>query len=53
MTKTKTIVLLPGDGIGPEVVGAAEYLLRATGLPLNFVTAHLGLPSEALYGAVD
>ena len=24
-----TIVLLPGDGIGPEVTGAAERVLRA------------------------
>ncbi len=28
------ITLLPGDGIGPEVIAAAETVLRA--LPLDF-----------------
>ena len=26
-----TIALLPGDGIGPEVVAAAEQVVRAVG----------------------
>ena len=26
--KTKTIVLLPGDGIGPEVIAQAEKIIR-------------------------
>ena len=30
------IALLPGDGIGPEVMQAARRILEATGLPLDF-----------------
>ncbi len=36
------IVLLPGDGVGPEVVAEAERCLAATGLPLECVTAPIG-----------
>jgi isocitrate/isopropylmalate dehydrogenase len=32
--ETRTLVALGGDGIGPEVVGAAVQVLRATGAPL-------------------
>lgn len=31
---TKTITLIPGDGIGPEVVKAAQRLIEATGAPI-------------------
>ncbi|MBI3664132.1 MAG: 3-isopropylmalate dehydrogenase [Acidobacteria bacterium] len=60
--KTKTIVLLPGDGIGPEVIGAAAGLLqecsRAFGLTFEMVEMPAGgcaidrcgspLPAETL-----
>ena len=37
-----TICLIPGDGIGKEVVPAARRLLEATGLDLEFVEAEAG-----------
>jgi homoisocitrate dehydrogenase len=36
------IVLIPGDGIGKEVVPAAAEVLAALGLGLTFVEAHAG-----------
>ena len=36
------ILLISGDGIGPEVIPAAERLLRATGLPLELSHAAAG-----------
>ncbi len=37
-----TIALIPGDGIGKEVVPAAARVLEATGLPLHFVELEAG-----------
>ena len=37
-----TICLIPGDGIGQEVIPAARRLLEATGLPLEFSVAEAG-----------
>jgi homoisocitrate dehydrogenase len=37
-----TICLVPGDGIGREVVPAGRRLLEATGLPLTFAEAEAG-----------
>lgn len=37
-----TICLIPGDGIGQEVVPAARRLLEATGLPIEFRLAEAG-----------
>ncbi len=36
------IVVIPGDGIGQEVIPAAVEVLEATGLPLEFVAAEAG-----------
>jgi homoisocitrate dehydrogenase len=36
------ILLIPGDGIGLEVIPAAERLLQATGLPLELAHAEAG-----------
>jgi len=36
------ICLLPGDGIGPEVIDAAEKVLRALPLDFEFVRADIG-----------
>jgi homoisocitrate dehydrogenase len=36
------ILVLPGDGIGREVIPAALQVLRATGLPFEFVPAEAG-----------
>jgi len=41
MTK-HSICLLPGDGIGPEVIDCAEQVLRALPLDLEFVRAEIG-----------
>src|SRR3989442_5831867 len=40
----KTIVLLPGDGIGPEVTGAAGAILRETAHEFNHEFAFVELP---------
>lgn len=40
--KNYRICLLPGDGIGPEVVAQAVRLLQALPLRLDFVTAAIG-----------
>lgn len=37
-----TILVIPGDGIGREVIPAAVSVLQATGLPLRFVEADAG-----------
>jgi homoisocitrate dehydrogenase len=37
-----TICLIPGDGIGLEVIPAARRVLEATGLPLTFIPADAG-----------
>lgn len=39
---TYKICLLPGDGIGPEVIDCAEQVLRALPLNLEFVRAEIG-----------
>jgi homoisocitrate dehydrogenase len=39
---THRICLLPGDGIGPEVIESAEQVLRAMPLDLEFVHAEIG-----------
>ncbi len=41
MTKYR-ICLLPGDGIGPEVIDAAEKVLRALPLDFDFTRAEIG-----------
>jgi isocitrate/isopropylmalate dehydrogenase len=40
----KTVVALPGEGIGPEVVDATCELLMGTGLPLKILTPPQGSP---------
>ncbi|MBI4866952.1 MAG: isocitrate/isopropylmalate dehydrogenase family protein [Candidatus Wallbacteria bacterium] len=38
-----TVVLIPGDGIGPEVMGSTRRILEAAGSPLQFIERHAGL----------
>lgn len=38
----KTIVTLPGDGIGPEIMDATVKMLKSLNLPLEFVSADIG-----------
>ena len=42
MSRTYTICLIPGDGIGREVISAARTALAATGLRCDFVEAEAG-----------
>src|SRR5580698_7940728 len=37
-----TIVLIPGDGIGPEVTNAAKRVIEAAGLSVTWVEALAG-----------
>jgi isocitrate dehydrogenase (NAD+) len=37
------VVLIPGDGIGPEVADAVQKILHAADAPVQFVPAHAGL----------
>ncbi|WP_217126146.1 3-isopropylmalate dehydrogenase [Hydrogenophilus thiooxidans] len=39
---TKKVCLLPGDGIGPEIVAEAVKVLQALQLPIEFETALIG-----------
>lgn len=36
------LTVIPGDGIGPEVTGAAMAVLDATGVPLSWTRAEMG-----------
>ncbi|MEM7682073.1 MAG: isocitrate/isopropylmalate dehydrogenase family protein [Planctomycetota bacterium] len=39
----RRVVLIPGDGIGPEVAGAVTLILEAAGAPVVFETHYAGL----------
>ncbi|HEU5015979.1 MAG TPA: isocitrate/isopropylmalate family dehydrogenase, partial [Roseiflexaceae bacterium] len=41
-TQPLRILVIPGDGIGREVIPAAMAVLQATGLPLEFREAEAG-----------
>jgi homoisocitrate dehydrogenase len=45
------VLVVPGDGIGPEVVPAAVAVLQATGLPLEFTSGEAGWACFERYGA--
>ena len=36
------VTLIPGDGIGPEVVAAARAIVEATGAPIDWEWAEAG-----------
>ncbi len=40
---TYTAVLVPGDGIGPEVAAAACEILKAAGAPISWITHQAGV----------
>lgn len=47
---TYRICLLPGDGIGPEVIGCTEQVLRSLPLDFEFVRAEIGFAAYERYG---
>lgn len=63
MTEPYQVAVIPGDGIGPEVVEAELLVLTSTGVPFHFETfpggdAHkartgVALPEETLRGAQE
>ncbi|HEV3235817.1 MAG TPA: isocitrate/isopropylmalate family dehydrogenase [Gemmataceae bacterium] len=44
------VVLIPGDGIGPEVAAATQRIVEAAGADLDWVEAEAGLPAAEKYG---
>ncbi|MGE0047059.1 MAG: isocitrate/isopropylmalate family dehydrogenase, partial [Hyphomonadaceae bacterium] len=48
---TKTLLLLPGDGIGPEVIGEVRRVIAAMKLKLEIETAAFGGASIDQFGA--
>lgn len=47
---TQKIAILPGDGIGPEIIAEAVKVLRALNLPLDMSEAPVGGASYDLHG---
>ncbi len=47
MSKTHDVVLIPGDGIGPEVAAAVVRVLDTAGAPVAFHTHQAGLAALA------
>jgi homoisocitrate dehydrogenase len=47
----KTICLIPGDGVGQEVVPAAAEAIQTLGLALTFVEAEAGFACFEKYGS--
>jgi len=47
---TTRITLIPGDGIGPEVTGAAVRVIQAAGADVEFETANAGLAVVEKFG---
>src|SRR5262245_57755004 len=44
------VVLIPGDGIGPEVTRAMQTVVGAAGAEVTWVEAHAGLPAVERFG---
>ena len=49
---THQIVLIPGDGIGPEVADATTRVLQAAGAPVEWVEHHAGVAALETHGEV-
>ena len=45
-----TITLIPGDGIGPEIVAATVRIIEATGVDIEWETHILGAQAQEKYG---
>ncbi len=44
------VVLIPGDGIGPEVAGAVKSVFEAAEAPINWLTHHAGVSALDAHG---
>jgi isocitrate/isopropylmalate dehydrogenase len=44
LQKTPTILVIKGQGIGPECIEAAKHVLSATGLEFDYIEGSLGYP---------
>ncbi len=44
------VVLIAGDGIGPEVTAAMTAVVRAAGASIDWIEAHAGLDAAARFG---
>jgi isocitrate dehydrogenase (NAD+) len=44
------VVLIPGDGIGPEVSAAAQEVVAAAGVAIEWETAHAGVAAAERFG---
>lgn len=47
---TTAVVMIAGDGIGPEVMSATQKVLHAAGARLDWVEAHAGLGAVERFG---
>lgn len=45
-----TITLIPGDGIGPEIIAATVRILEATGVDIEWQTHIMGVQAQEKYG---
>ncbi len=45
-----TITLIPGDGIGPEIIAATVRVIEATGVDIEWETQILGAQAQEKYG---
>jgi isocitrate dehydrogenase (NAD+) len=45
-----TVILIPGDGIGPEVTEAAQKVIEATGVEIEWKTFEAGAKALGKYG---
>lgn len=48
----RTVCLIPGDGIGPEVIGAAKRLIEAAGVQFEWLELPAGAAAAEQYGDV-
>ncbi len=47
---THPIVVIPGDGIGPEVTAATQRILQAARAPLEWIERHAGITALEAQG---
>jgi isocitrate dehydrogenase (NAD+) len=48
-----TATLIPGDGVGPEIVNSVEDVFKAAGVPMDFEVFFLSEVHAALSVPVD